>query len=386
MPDDHDPRFGADEVEAIRSDLLDWYDRHRRDLPWRDIDDPYRTWVAEMMLQQTQVATVIDYYRRWMERFPDVDSVAQADIDEVLELWQGLGYYRRARFLHRSARMIVEEYDGELPSTVEGLKTLVGVGPYTAGAIASIAFDRAVPLVDGNVERVLSRLRAIAGDPKSSENQSTYWRLAEDLVDPQRPGDFNQAMMELGATICTPQNPSCLICPVREACEGFEAGDPHAFPEPVERTQKTPMSVGVSVVSRPVGSDEAAREVLLMKRPEEGLLAGLWEAPTVELDGEPEEPSDALEAITDHLRDGVGLDTAATVEESWLGTITHLFSHIDMTLHIAAHDVPRDWSISGSHPRPTQWVRSDDCEDVAMSAAGRKVLRRWREEMATGND
>jgi A/G-specific adenine glycosylase len=386
MPDGQAPQFGADEVEAIRSDLLDWYDRHRRDLPWRDIDDPYRTWVAEMMLQQTQVTTVIDYYRRWMERFPDVASVAQADIDEVLELWQGLGYYRRARFLHRSARMIVEEYDGELPSTVEGLKTLVGVGPYTAGAIASIAFDRAVPLVDGNVERVLSRLRSIEGDPKSSENQSTYWRLAEDLVDPQRPGDFNQGLMELGATICTPQNPNCLICPVRQACQGFESGDPQAFPEPVERTQKKPMSVAVSVVSRPAGSDGAGPEVLLMKRPEEGLLAGLWEVPTVELDAEPDAPSDAVDAVIDYLRDGVGLDATESLEEAWLGTMSHLFSHIDMTLHIAAHHVPADISLSASQERPMQWVRADDCEDVAMSAAGRKVLSRWREQTSAGND
>jgi A/G-specific adenine glycosylase len=385
MPSDGEFTFEPTEREAVRSALLEWYDRHRRDLPWRDIEDPYRTWVAEMMLQQTQVATVIDYYHRWMERFPDVESVARADIDEILELWQGLGYYRRARFVHRSARMVVDEYDGDFPSTVDGLETLIGVGPYTAGAIASIAFDRPVPLVDGNVERVLSRLRAITGDPKSSENQSTYWRLAADLVDPERPGDFNQAMMELGATVCTPQNPSCLICPVREHCQGFEAGEPDAFPEPVERSSKKPMSVAVSVVTRPAAGPGDELEFLLMKRPEDGLLAGLWEMPTVELDDEPDGQPEALDAIGGFLDASVGLDPEAALEQGWLGTMTHLFSHIEMTMHLAAHHFPRGVTLRGERERPTEWVPAGESEDVAMSAAGRKVMNRWRDNSALGN-
>lgn len=364
--------FGNDQIVEFRRALLNWYDRHRRDLPWRDIDDPYRTWVAEVMLQQTQVATVVDYFERWMERFPDVESVAEAETEEILELWQGLGYYRRARFLHRSARKVVEEYGGELPGTADELEELTGIGPYTAGAIASIAFEQPTPVVDGNVERVLSRLRAIEGDPKATANQKVYWRLAGELVDRDRPGDFNQGMMELGATICTPQNPSCLICPVRQWCEGFAEGDPEQFPAPAKRTRQKPMAVATAVLTRP-GQREGQAEYLVLKRPADGLLGGLWEFPSVEL-GEAAESEEATEGLEAYLQETLGLQEAHRRAGGRLGEVTHLFSHIRMTIHVYRREVDGAFRPAEERiERPAQWVERSRLEEVAMSAAMRRV-------------
>lgn len=360
-----------DDLKRLRSALLAWFDRHRRELPWRGVDDPYAVWVSEVMLQQTQVATVIDYFRRWMQRFPTVEALAEAERDEVMELWAGLGYYRRARFLHESARMVVDQMQGRLPQTADALEELKGVGPYTAGAVASIAFDEPTPVVDGNVERVLSRLFAIPGDPKATENQKRYWRIAAELVDPERPGDFNQAMMELGATICTPDDAACMLCPARDGCRAFAEGDPLGYPDTVSRAPQKPMTVETAVVVRRRGDEP--HEFLTVKRPSEGLLAGLWEFPSVEIEPEP----DLEGGVRDFLSDRLALSAAAEAEPTALGEFVHHFSHIRMTIRAQVRAVGAD--AADAEPaegfeRPVRWVTRRQLDDLAMSAAMRKVL------------
>ena len=201
-------------VNAFRRALPRWYRRHRRQLPWRDIHDPYRTWVSEIMLQQTRVETVRDYYRRWMEKFPTLESLARAPYSRVLKMWEGLGYYSRAKNLHRAA----QQMNGHVPGTVDALRQLPGIGRYTAGAIASIAFDQRAPLVDGNVARVFARVFGLTGNVKLPGTQGQLWALAEELLPAKGCGDFNQAMMELGALVCAPVSPNCDACPLRQVC------------------------------------------------------------------------------------------------------------------------------------------------------------------------
>ncbi|WP_230470226.1 A/G-specific adenine glycosylase [Lujinxingia vulgaris] len=345
---------------AFQQALLRWFWRERRDLPWRGVGDPYATWVSEIMLQQTQVVTVIDYFQRWMARFPDVASLAAAREEEVLEQWSGLGYYRRARFLHRAAKVIVDEHGGELPSTLEGLRELPGIGPYTAGAIASIAYGIAAPIVDGNVIRVFSRLFAISGDPRSSANQKTFWALAEALVDPRKPGDFNEALMELGARVCTPRSPACLLCPVREYCAGFASGEPEALPEVARRSAVKPMRALTVVVYR---QRAGKREVLVGPREAGGLLAGLLEFPTVEREGKRWPRLDEVAQI-------VGIEELG--EE--VGEITHVFSHRRLQTRIYAAEIDASVHIAGDRWR---WVPERELGQAAISALTRKIYERW---------
>lgn len=218
-------------VESHQRALLEFYDREKRPLPWRATSDPWAIWVSEVMLQQTRVDTVVPYYHRFLTRFPTPAVLAESDESEVLALWAGLGYYRRARLLHRGAKAVVAAHKGEVPRTLDGLRALPGVGEYTAGAIGSIAFGLRVPLVDGNVERVLTRVLALGGDPRSAETRKVLWSTAAQLADHQRAGDVNQALMELGATLCAPTSPRCLLCPLRSHCAAFRAGEPERYPE-----------------------------------------------------------------------------------------------------------------------------------------------------------
>src|SRR5436305_2815152 len=266
-------------------DLLAWFDLHRRGLPGRRTRDPYRIWLSEVMLQQTRVETVLPFYNRFLERFPAVEDLAAAGIEEVLALWSGLGYYRRARQLHAAARRIAEL--GSFPATVEGLLALPGIGAYTAAAVASIAFGVAVPVMDGNVERVLSRCLALDEDPKSGSARRQLLAAAAGLLDPERPGDGNQALMELGATLCSPRRPKCLLCPLRSGCRAAREGDPELYPVARTKRQGERHRLVVAVVEEEGG-------VLLFRRPEDSvLLAGNWDltCATVEIDGVPPEES-----------------------------------------------------------------------------------------------
>jgi A/G-specific adenine glycosylase len=260
---------------SLRRLLLDAYDAGKRHLPWRGESDPYRIWVSEVMLQQTRAETVVPYYGRWLERFPDIHTLAEAEEDEVLRAWQGLGYYSRARRLHQGARLLRERYSGVLPTSSEALRELPGVGVYTAGAIASIAYGEAVPAVDGNVKRVLSRLFDLP-DPSGAELQS----VAGELLDPDRPGDFNQALMELGALVCLPRSARCESCPLESECLALRRGT--VSERPVTKLKKPVPETEVDVLVA-VAWDEAGQlHFLLRKRPATGLLAGMWEFPGME--------------------------------------------------------------------------------------------------------
>jgi A/G-specific adenine glycosylase len=311
---------GPGPTGRLRGALLRWYRRERRDLPWRRTRDPYRVWISEAMLQQTRVETVIPYYHRFLERFPDVGALATAEMDDVLGAWQGLGYYSRARNLKRAAEHVVSCCEGELPDTAEGLRALPGVGRYTAGAVASIAFDRAEPVVDGNVARVLSRIHGLRDDPKSPAGQKRLWAEAERLVRGRAPGDLNQALMELGATVCTPRAPDCPRCPVRRHCAALRSGDPESLPVGGKRPKVRDVDAVAAFVER-------RGRALAVRRPEGGLLGGLWDLPGGDL-APRERPADGLHRT---LRERVGLDVESMEP---VGTVGHVFTHRRLRLHV----------------------------------------------------
>jgi A/G-specific adenine glycosylase len=282
-------------IEKLRRQLLDWYARNRRDLPWRRSQDSYAIWVSEIMLQQTRVAVVVERYKAFMERFPTLVSLALAPEEEVLGLWSGLGYYRRARMLHKAAQFVADHNHGNLPTTSEQLRLLPGIGAYTAAAIASIAHGEHVAVVDGNVERVLCRLAGWeeAGRTGGAALRRKIESLAAELVDPQQPGDFNQAMMELGATVCTPRNPQCLVCPLAATCK--TQGEHKTSPRAKMLSREVAHALSVRMGQH---AGEANREVLLEQRPaSETVMPGLWELPMLR---EPDVPQEELRMTVRH--------------------------------------------------------------------------------------
>jgi len=330
---------------ALPELLLTWYRRARRDLPWRRTRDPYAIWLSEVMLQQTQVVTVIPYWHKFLARFPTVEALAAAELPEVLSMWSGLGYYSRARTLHRAANVIANAHAGKLPKTAEALRELPGFGPYTAGAVASIAFGQQTPIVDGNVVRVFARLFEIEGDPGSREVQKQIWALAGELVPEDSPGDFNQALMELGATVCTPRNPTCLLCPVREACGALRSGRVDQLPSPKVRALRKKLHRTSAIVLR----DE---KVLLGRRPDSGLFGGLWELPSV--DG----ARDALAAAL-----GRGF-TLGEVEAKVERTLTHR----DLTFDLLRVRAPAKVKAIAPYVE-LRWVGRDDARELGMATA-----------------
>ena len=283
-------------VARIRKRALGWYARGKRDLPWRTRADPYRVWVSEVMLQQTRVETVIPYYLAFTRRFPTLPSLARAAVDDVLSVWSGLGYYRRARNLHRAATEVMDRHGGEVPRSRGDLRSLPGVGEYTAGAIRSIAFGERAAAVDGNVIRVISRLQGFRRDPGRGGGPRIIREWAETLVPSRDPGAFNQALMELGATICLPRNPSCPDCPVRGSCRARKLGIARRIPPVIRERTRAVREVSAWIRRR--------GKILLARRPEGGLLGGLWELPG----GEPRASEEGGEALRRIVMDGVGLE------------------------------------------------------------------------------
>jgi A/G-specific adenine glycosylase len=303
-----------------RRRLLEWYDKHRRDLPWRRTRDPYAIWISETMLQQTRVDTVIPYYESFIERFPDVHTLAKANIEDIYGAWTGLGYYSRARNLQHAAQTIVADHAGELPEEADALRSLKGIGRYTAGAVASIAFDRPEPIVDGNVMRVLARFLDIHEDIAASATIERFWQLAATLARGPRPGDLNQAVMELGATVCTPRSPQCLLCPLGSRCEATKSGDPEALPIKTKKRKPKRLDEVAAWLTR-------GDRVLAVKRPEGGLLGGLWQLPG----GAVANPADPIGSLERAIRESVGL-CFSTAEPA--GKIEHIFTHRHLHLHV----------------------------------------------------
>lgn len=349
-------------IRRVRTPLLRWYDAHRRDLPWRRTRDPYAIWISEAMLQQTRVETVIPYWERFLARFPDVEDLARAELDEVYALWTGLGYYSRARNLKAAAETIVAEHDGQLPASAEALRTLPGIGRYTAGAVASIAFDREEPLVDGNVVRVLARLEDVREDVGDKAVVERFWSLAGELVRGARPGDLNQALMELGATLCLPKGPLCLACPVRRHCRAHAQGTAESLPRKRRRTAvRTLRGLAVAI--------ERRGDLLAVRRPPTGLMAGLWELPG----GLLEEGEEAKEHAPRILRERTGLALEA-LESA--GRIEHLFTHRRLELEVFRARLRPGSRVRLDGYTAHRWVDAEALLALAHAGPTRKALAR----------
>jgi A/G-specific adenine glycosylase len=349
---------------AFAARLLSWYAENKRDLPWRrDAHDPYRVWVSEALLQQTQVATVIPYYDRFLARFPNVRALASARLDDVLKAWEGAGYYARARNLHRAAKEIVARFDGEIPSTVEELLTLPGIGRYTAGAIASIAFQRDAPVLDGNVTRVLCRYFKIADDPKNARAQKELWKLAETLLPRGHAGDFNQALMELGATVCAPRNPQCTVCPLKRSCLARQFNLQENLPTKRKKKKLPHHQVAVGIIWK-------GTCILIAKRFARELLGGLWEFP-----GGHHERHETLEqCVAREVREELGIQIAVGEE---FAVVNHAYSHFKITLH-AFHC---RWLRGRPHAvgcAAWKWVTPRELAQYAFPAANRKIIAELR--------
>jgi A/G-specific adenine glycosylase len=343
---------------ALRKALLAWYRRTARDLPWRRTHDPYRIWLSEILLQQTRVETVVPYYERFVQAFPTIAALARAPLGRVLKLWSGLGYYTRARNLHRAAQVVTDEYDGRFPQTAAEWRQLPGIGRYTAGAIASIANGEPVPAVDGNVQRVLARLLRIERIVEEPAIQAELWQHATALLPRRSPGDFNQALMELGARICTPRQPQCNACPIRRWCAACAAGVQAELPRRKAKRPALRVEATAAVLRR-------RGRILLVRRPAAGLLGGLWTLPGTEItDGH--SATDALRLV---VRNTLGIEIA--VGEP-LGTIQHAFTHRRLRVRVYACRVLR------GQPRKSdtvQWVADAQLADFALASVDQKLIR-----------
>ncbi len=367
-------------IASIRSQLLAHYDACARHLPWRATSDPYAIWISEVMSQQTRVETVIPYWEAWLEKFPTVEALAAAEQDDVLKSWEGLGYYSRARNLHAGAAVVCERYAGRLPSSSAEMIDIPGIGPYTAGAIASIAFGEAVPAIDGNVRRVFARLFDIP-DPTPAQLSE----FGQALVDPDRPGDFNQAVMELGATICSPRSPRCEECPIMASCAAYRAGTVNERPA---RKKKAPAPEGVFLTTvllrepgRKPGHSEGPKVLLVRRGP--GLLEGMWSFPDVRVD----DSRDADSRDSDADAEAVGevqahrLAAAHLVEAvdrpRLLGEVDHVFSHLRATYRVTLLLVqPKDEDRAGQAPGDDDvaWASLDQIQDLPLPTGQRRIL------------
>lgn len=342
------------QTTEISPRLLSWYGKEGRVLPWRENRDPYRIWLSEIMLQQTTVAAVIPYYARFLQRFPTIESLAAAPLDDVISLWAGLGYYSRARNLHRGAQKIVSEHP-DFPDTLEGLLALPGIGRSTAGAILSIAFDKPAPILDGNVRRVLVRLFAWQEDPRSSRAEKQLWQWAEALTSNQHPHDYAQAIMDLGATVCVPRTPLCESCPLRELCQAFKQGCATLLP--VARKQvKLPVRRQVALLVKSSGN------YLIRQRPTEGFLGGLWEFPVVEVSHEQDHRQTAVRLLAD-------LGLAGDVCE--IGAVRHAYSHFKLELAVFRVEVEKKACVAEAGEYV--WCSDDELKGLPLHGAHKKA-------------
>jgi A/G-specific adenine glycosylase len=344
--------------QRIRRALTRWYDGHRRPLPWRETRDPYAIWISEIMLQQTRVDTVIPYYIRFIYKFPTVEILARAPIGDVLKVWENLGYYARVKNLHKAAGQIAAHFEGRIPERLEEIIGLPGIGRYTAGAILSIAFGQAVPAVDGNVRRVISRLHAIEDSIDEEEVRDRIEALVTTLVPARAPGRFNQALMELGAVCCTPKSPACPVCPLQDDCRAHLQGLANRLPVRGKK-KKVPHREVVAAVIR----DEEGR-LLLVQRPSDGLLGSLWKFPGGILDPQ-EGREEGLERIVrDELSVGIGVGSP-------LASVNHAYTHFRITL-TAFSCTLREGSPGGP---PWRWADAEEIEGLPFSKADRRIAR-----------
>lgn len=352
-------------IPLLRQHLLNWYRQHGRELPWRQTRDPYAIWVSEIMLQQTQVKTVIPYYDRWLQQFPTIESLAIADQQQVLKAWEGLGYYARARNLQKAAQEVWQQYDGVFPTDLKTVMGLPGIGRTTAGGILSAAFNQRTAILDGNVKRVLARLIALQTPPARSLPE--LWQLSEALLDPNHPRDFNQALMDLGATVCVPHKPDCDRCPWKSSCRAAQLGIQTQLPMTETRTPIPRKVIGVAVIWN------AAGQILIDRRKQSGLLGGLWEFPGGKL-----EPGETIEAcIAREIKEELGIEIEVGDQ---LVVVDHTYSHfhVTLTVHHCRH-------ISGE-PQPIEcdevrWVTLDEIDQYPFPKANIQIIQALRQDV-----
>jgi A/G-specific adenine glycosylase len=356
------PRLGEDLILRLRNHLLEWYRSHRRDLPWRNTADPYAIWLSEVMLQQTRVETVRPYFRRFMDRFPTIQDLAAAELETVLKMWEGLGYYARARNFHKAANQVVSEFGGRVPDTMEAFRNLPGVGEYIAAAVLSIAFGRPHAVVDGNVKRVLARLFRMEQPVNRSSAHPVFRELSGQILDPEAPADANQAIMELGAMVCAPRNPDCSACPLADDCRAFRDGVAGEYPR---REKKK----AVPVRRQAAGVFQRNGRVLVVRRPAEGLLGGLWEFPTVSAI-----PADSQASLASALAEGLGnrFGLGGVVVGELLGTVHHVYSHFRLELLVfRCTDMDGETPPDGADVR---WVEPGIAGELPFHGAALKVF------------
>jgi A/G-specific adenine glycosylase len=348
--------------------LTEWYKVDHRQLPWRETQDPYAIWLSEIMLQQTQVKTVLDYYRRFLAKYPTIQSLAAAPPDEVLKLWEGLGYYARCRNLQKAAQVMVEKHQGQFPQTLEEAEALPGIGRSTAGAILTFAYGQKHPLLDGNVKRVISRIYDLDQDIQLSATIKTMWQASEELLEESnQPHLYNQAIMELGATVCLPQNPRCLLCPVKAFCDACDKGTQHERPVKAPKKASPHYTIAVGVIWK-------GDQVLIQQRPEGGLLGGLWEFP-----GGKQEADEVLtETVYREIQEELEIEVSVS---DLITSVKHAYTHFKITLYayhcqyISGEPNPKacqDW----------QWVSPEELQTYAFPKANKTVLevmlREWQ--------
>ncbi|MFN8414087.1 MAG: A/G-specific adenine glycosylase [Anaerolineales bacterium] len=341
-------------MSRLSSQLLTWYSKQGRTLPWRDHPDPYAVWVSEIMLQQTRVETVIPYFEKWMSLFPNIQSLADAEEQTVLNAWEGLGYYSRARNLHKAAKIVVEKFNGELPRNLDDLRSLPGIGRYTVGAIASMAFKMDEPTLDGNLRRVFARLHDVSEFADSPVGEKILWEYAEQDLPKGKAGDYNQALMDLGATICLPKNPRCLLCPLLEFCKTRQNGTQEL--RPVLKPKKaSPYYVHAAGVILQRG------RVLLSQRPEDGLLGGMWEFPNARVEVDP--AKELVKVLNASYKLKVKKKEA-------LGEVEHAYTHFKVKVYAFLCE-----AVSVPKLKNLKWVKLNELEDYPMGKVDRKIAQ-----------
>jgi A/G-specific adenine glycosylase len=345
--------------QRLRRRLLSWYEKHRRDMPWRETDDPYKIWVSEIMLQQTQVKTVESYYHAFVRRFPTVEGLAKANLHEVMKVWEGLGYYGRARNLHRAAREVVSRFDGRIPDNIHDLISLPGIGRYTAGAILSIAFHQPVAILDGNVMRLLSRVFHVTENVDKSETRNVLWNIARDILPRKRVQDFNQGLMELGNMVCRPRQPLCDMCPVAPLCEAKRLSIQAQLPVRTPRKPIPHHDVTAGIIWK-------GDRLLITLRPPRGLLGGLWEFPG----GTLEAGETLQDCLKREIREELGIDIEVGDP---VVSVKHAYTHFKITLH-AFHCRYAGGKIRCLACDDYRWITTKDFGEYAFPAADRKII------------
>ena len=352
------------EIQSLRKALIDWYLVNQRDLPWRKSSTPYPIWVSEVMLQQTQVATVLPYYHEFLKRFPNLQKLARADLQEVLKAWEGMGYYARARNLHRAAGVVIDQHQGNIPRNWQNFRKLPGVGDYIAAAVLSIAFNQPYSVVDGNVKRVLSRLFVMKQPVNHSPSKKIFQQAAANLLDTLEPGTFNQALMELGATVCKPRNPLCRTCPVETWCLAYQSDRISEFPRKLKKPAAPLYPIAVGVVFK-------NNRVLITRRKPEGLLGGLWEFPG----GKIKKRETGKTACTREIKEEVNLEVKV---DSHLCRVKHAYTHFKIQMDVFCCSY-----ISGrvklDGPVDHRWIRLNQLEDYPLPKANHKFLAKLRQ-------